>query len=96
MKKCRKEKVLIKFFFPLFPPFIVIPLIYEILIGTQLVSPRCKPGTEQMSIGALNMQSLAVKCEVDADPSDHVKFAWTYNNTRNVSPVSEKKTFFMV
>lgn len=42
------------------------------------------------------MQSLAVKCEVDADPSDHVKFAWTYNNTRNVSPVSEKKTFFMV
>lgn len=40
------------------------------------------------------MQSLAVKCEVDADPSDHVKFAWTYNNTRNVSPVSEKKNFF--
>lgn len=54
------------------------------------VSPRCKPGTEQMSVGALNMHSMQVKCEVDADPADHVKFAWTYNNTRNVSPVSIK------
>lgn len=41
-----------------------------------------------MSVGALNMHSMQVKCEVEADPADHVKFAWTYNNTRNVSPVS--------
>lgn len=50
-----------------------------------------------MSVGALNMHSVQVKCEVEADPADHVKFAWTYNNTRNVSPVSTndiKTSFF--
>lgn len=52
------------------------------------VSPRCKPGTEQTSIGAINMHSIQVKCEVDADPPESVRFSWTYNNTRNVSPVS--------
>jgi hypothetical protein len=56
------------------------------------VSPRCKPGTEQMSVGALNMHSMQVKCEVEADPADSVKFHWTYNNTRNVSPVSTEAT----
>ncbi|KAL5283451.1 hypothetical protein ACFFRR_005995 [Megaselia abdita] len=50
-------------------------------------SPRCKPGTEQTSVGAVNMLSMSVKCEVDADPPESVKFSWTYNNTRNVSPV---------
>ncbi|XP_030244224.1 uncharacterized protein LOC115564254 [Drosophila navojoa] len=50
-------------------------------------SPRCKPGSEQTSIGAINMHSIQVKCEVDADPPESVKFSWTYNNTRNVSPV---------
>ena len=33
------------------------------------------------------MHSLTVKCEVEADPPDSVRFSWTYNNTRNVSPV---------
>lgn len=41
-----------------------------------------------MSVGALNMHSMQVKCEVEADPAESVKFHWTYNNTRNVSPVS--------
>ncbi|KAI8044329.1 hypothetical protein M5D96_000483, partial [Drosophila gunungcola] len=50
-------------------------------------SPRCKSGTEQTSIGAVNLQSILAKCEVDADPPDSVRFSWTYNNTRNVSPV---------
>ncbi|XP_050084371.1 uncharacterized protein LOC126570566 isoform X2 [Anopheles aquasalis] len=50
-------------------------------------APRCKPGTEQTSVGSLNMHSLLVKCEVEADPPDGVRFSWTYNNTRNVSPV---------
>lgn len=58
-------------------------------------SPRCKPGTEQTSIGAINMHSIPVKCEVDADPPDSVKFSWTYNNTRNVSPVSIQKATFL-
>ena len=58
------------------------------MVITLAVSPRCKPGTEQMSLGALNMHSMQVKCEVEADPADSVKFHWTYNNTRNVSPVS--------
>lgn len=34
------------------------------------------------------MHTLTVKCEVEADPPDSVRFSWTYNNTRNVSPVS--------
>ncbi|XP_055585522.1 uncharacterized protein LOC129738363 [Uranotaenia lowii] len=50
-------------------------------------APRCKPGTEQTSVGSLNMHSLHVKCEVEADPPDGIRFSWTYNNTRNVSPV---------
>ncbi|XP_062557837.1 hemicentin-1 isoform X2 [Armigeres subalbatus] len=50
-------------------------------------APRCKPGTEQQTIGSLSMQSQVVKCEVDADPPDGVRFSWTYNSTRNVSPV---------
>ncbi|KAH8288367.1 hypothetical protein KR054_001703 [Drosophila jambulina] len=50
-------------------------------------SPRCKSGTEQTSIGAVSLHSILVKCEVDADPPDSVRFSWTYNNTRNVSPV---------
>lgn len=55
--------------------------------NNQSVAPRCKPGTEQTSIGAINMHSLNVKCEVDADPPESIRFSWTYNNTRNVSPV---------
>ncbi|XP_058811961.1 uncharacterized protein LOC131676713 isoform X3 [Topomyia yanbarensis] len=50
-------------------------------------APRCKPGSEQTSVGSLNMHSLHVRCEVEADPPDGVRFSWTYNNTRNVSPV---------
>lgn len=52
-------------------------------------APRCKPGTEQSSVGSINMHSIDVRCEVDADPAEHVRFSWTYNNTRNVSPVSQ-------
>lgn len=33
------------------------------------------------------MHSMHVRCEVEADPPDGVRFSWTYNNTRNVSPV---------
>lgn len=59
------------------------------LISSFSVSPRCKSGTEQTSIGAVSLHSILVKCEVDADPPDSVRFSWTYNNTRNVSPVSQ-------
>lgn len=34
------------------------------------------------------MHSINVKCEVEADPRESIRFSWTYNNTRNVSPVS--------
>lgn len=40
-----------------------------------------------MSVGSINMHSIDVRCEVDADPADQIRFSWTYNNTRNVSPV---------
>lgn len=51
-------------------------------------APRCKPGTEQTSVGSINMHSIDVRCEVEADPAEQIRFSWTYNNTRNVSPVS--------
>lgn len=54
-------------------------------------APRCKPGTEQSSVGSINMHSIDVRCEVDADPAEHIRFSWTYNNTRNVSPVCKNK-----
>lgn len=38
-------------------------------------------------MGAINMHSIDVSCEVEADPAEGVRFSWTYNNTRNVSPV---------
>lgn len=57
------------------------------------VSPRCKPGTEQTSVVAASMHSVQIKCEVEADPSDLIKFHWTYNNTRNVSPVGLMMNF---
>lgn len=50
-------------------------------------APRCKPGTEQSAVGSINMHSIDVRCEVDADPAENIRFSWTYNNTRNVSPV---------
>lgn len=50
-------------------------------------APRCKPGTEQSSVGSINMHSIDVRCEVEADPAEPIRFSWTYNNTRNVSPV---------
>lgn len=77
-----ERKVLIKFIFPF------IFKSSHLARPSNVVSPRCKPGTDQMSVGALNMHSMQVKCEVEADPADSVKFHWTYNNTRNVSPVS--------
>lgn len=80
---------------PLSPPLPYLGLLYTLslflffpLFLSSTVSPRCKPGTEQTSIGAINMHSIQVKCEVDADPPESVRFSWTYNNTRNVSPVS--------
>lgn len=62
--------------------------INHVYVFILIVAPRCKPGTEQMSVGAMNMHNLEVKCEVEADPADTIRFSWTYNNTRNVSPVS--------
>lgn len=40
------------------------------------------------------MHSIDVRCEVDADPAENIRFSWTYNNTRNVSPVCEIVSFF--
>lgn len=53
-----------------------------------LDAPRCKPGTEQTQVGSINMHAIDVRCEVEADPIEPIRFSWTYNNTRNVSPVS--------
>lgn len=61
---------------------------YSLIRKLITVAPRCKPGTEQTSVGAINMHSIPVRCEVEADPPETIRFSWTYNNTRNVSPVS--------
>lgn len=61
--------------------------IFIIVITFRTDAPRCKPGTEQSAVGSINMHSIDVRCEVDALPSENIRFSWTYNNTRNVSPV---------
>ncbi|GFG35231.1 hypothetical protein Cfor_07296, partial [Coptotermes formosanus] len=50
-------------------------------------SPRCREGFSSRRIGAIRHETLDVKCEVTADPRDGVKFSWTYNKSRDVSPV---------
>lgn len=56
-----------------------------------LVAPRCKPGTEQTSVSAVPFDPFDARCEVVADPPEFVHFRWTYNNTRNVSPVQNSE-----
>ncbi|KAJ9579671.1 hypothetical protein L9F63_004673, partial [Diploptera punctata] len=50
-------------------------------------APRCRDGVISKRLGALRRETLEIKCEVSADPSDDVKFRWTYNKSRDVYPV---------
>ncbi|XP_071453722.1 protein turtle homolog A-like [Hetaerina americana] len=60
-------------------------------------APRCRPpgdtptpppvsaplGTSRQ-VGALRHETLRIRCEVEADPADGVRFSWTYNKSREV------------
>ena len=51
-------------------------------------APRCRKGYERLDITALRGETLKLRCEVEADPDDGVKFSWTYNSTRgDVLPI---------
>lgn len=43
--------------------------------------PRCAPGFERQEIVVARQSTVDLRCEVEADPEDGMKFAWTYNNT---------------
>ncbi|XP_078033880.1 motor axon guidance molcule sidestep [Augochlora pura] len=50
--------------------------------------PRCRVGYERREIAAGRRETVLLRCEVDAIPTDDVRFSWTYNATRgDVSPV---------
>ncbi|XP_076547523.1 motor axon guidance molcule sidestep isoform X3 [Osmia lignaria lignaria] len=45
-------------------------------------APRCKVGYEGREITAGRRETVSLRCEVDAVPTDAVRFSWTYNGTR--------------
>ncbi|XP_012276014.1 neural cell adhesion molecule 2 [Orussus abietinus] len=44
-------------------------------------APRCREGHERQEISVVRHQSVILRCEVDAVPSDSVRFSWTFNGT---------------
>ncbi|XP_026671052.1 hemicentin-2 isoform X2 [Ceratina calcarata] len=44
-------------------------------------APRCRPGYERRVITVGRREAVSLRCEVDAMPSDAVRFSWTYNGT---------------
>ncbi|XP_033218244.1 protein turtle homolog B [Belonocnema kinseyi] len=45
-------------------------------------APRCRKGYERLDITVLRGETVKLRCEVEADPDDGVRFSWTYNSTR--------------
>ncbi|XP_046401513.1 nephrin isoform X2 [Ischnura elegans] len=52
-------------------------------VATRPQPPTTVSGTSRQ-VGALRHETLRIRCEVDADPSDGVRFSWTYNKSREV------------
>ncbi|XP_076656681.1 motor axon guidance molcule sidestep [Halictus rubicundus] len=55
-------------------------------------APRCRVGYERREIAAGRRETVFLRCEVDAIPTDDVRFSWTYNTTRgDVLPVQNSR-----
>ncbi|XP_012149947.1 motor axon guidance molcule sidestep isoform X3 [Megachile rotundata] len=55
-------------------------------------APRCKIGYERRDVTAGRHETVSLRCEVDAVPTDAVRFSWTYNGTLgNVLPVPNSR-----
>lgn len=55
-------------------------------------APRCSAGFERTEIAAAPREVLRLKCIVDAEPSETVRFSWTYNGSRgDVSPIPNSR-----
>ncbi|KZC06460.1 PREDICTED: hemicentin-2-like [Dufourea novaeangliae] len=55
-------------------------------------APRCRVGYERQEIAASRRETVSLRCEVDAIPTDVVRFSWTYNGTRgDVLPMQNSK-----
>ncbi|XP_075223247.1 motor axon guidance molcule sidestep [Lycorma delicatula] len=51
-------------------------------------APVCKPGTEEVAMGAMRHETLEARCEVLASPGGStLKFSWTYSKGRDVLPI---------
>ncbi|XP_054259199.1 neural cell adhesion molecule 1-like [Macrosteles quadrilineatus] len=51
-------------------------------------APVCRPGTENVVVGALRHETVTARCEVLADPGgDTLKFSWTYSKAKDVLPI---------
>ncbi|XP_014219044.1 protein turtle homolog B [Copidosoma floridanum] len=44
-------------------------------------TPRCKPGHEWQEVVAARGTALRLRCEIEADPRDGVRFSWTRNSS---------------
>ncbi|XP_039282898.1 neural cell adhesion molecule 1 isoform X2 [Nilaparvata lugens] len=55
-------------------------------------APVCKPGTDEVAVGAMRHESLEARCEVLASPGGpHLKFSWTYSKGKDVLPVPQHR-----
>ncbi|XP_058801871.1 neural cell adhesion molecule 1-like isoform X2 [Phymastichus coffea] len=43
--------------------------------------PRCKSGHERQDLVAVPGDTLRLRCEIEADPRDNVRFSWTRNSS---------------
>ncbi|XP_046659598.1 hemicentin-2 [Homalodisca vitripennis] len=51
-------------------------------------APVCRPGSENVVVGALRHETVLARCEVLADPGgDTLRFSWTYSKAKDVLPV---------
>lgn len=69
-------------------------LIYGIFIVIYylIVAPRCKAPYESRNIAVMLHDTVKLRCEVEAEPSDTVRFSWTFNETRgDVLPIQNSR-----
>ncbi|XP_015171543.1 PREDICTED: neural cell adhesion molecule 2 isoform X1 [Polistes dominula] len=46
-------------------------------------APRCREGYERREIMAAKREMVTIRCEIEADPDDLIRFSWSFNGTRS-------------
>ncbi|KAK0081296.1 hypothetical protein PV326_007745 [Microctonus aethiopoides] len=62
------------------------------LIIRMKFAPRCKAPYESRNIAVMLHDTVKLRCEVEAEPSDTVRFSWTFNETQgDVLPIQNSR-----